>query len=213
MKTFVYVDGFNLYYAVLKGSTNKWLDLRRLFSTVLQPHHEILSIKYFTARVSARSSQDGSPTRQDTYLRAIRAHDPTIQVIEGHYLSHTVRAKLDPPLGNVRFADVVKTEEKGSDVNLAVHLLDDAWRNHYECAVVVSNDSDLSESLRLVKAQDRSKTIIVLTPGEPRLRRTSNQLARWANAKRNIYGPVLTNSQLPDSVVSGTQTIRKPAGW
>ena len=213
MKTTIYVDGFNLYYAVLKGSGYKWLDLRRLFTTVLQPHHQITAIKYFTARVKARPGDASSPTRQDAYLRAIRAHDPTIQVIEGHYLSHTVRAKLDPPLGGMRFATVVKTEEKGSDVNLAVHLLDDAWRNHFECAVIVSNDSDLSESLRLVKAQDRSKTIIVLTPGDPKVRRTSNQLARWATATRNIYGPVLGNSLLPNPVVSGAKTIRKPATW
>jgi len=45
---------------------------------------------------------------------------------------------------------IVKTEEKGSDVNLAVHLLNDAWLNLYDCAVVISNDSDLAESCRLV---------------------------------------------------------------
>ena len=52
-----------------------------------------------------------------------------------------------PGTGGVsrQFVEVIKTEEKGSDVNLAVHLLNDAWLDRYECAVVVSNDSDLAE--------------------------------------------------------------------
>ena len=38
---------------------------------------------------------------------------------------------------------MVKTEEKASDVNLAVHLLNDSWLNAYDCAIVVTNDSDI----------------------------------------------------------------------
>ena len=53
MRTFVYVDGFNLYYGALKGTSWKWLDLPALLAKVLQPHHDILTVKYFTARVSA----------------------------------------------------------------------------------------------------------------------------------------------------------------
>jgi hypothetical protein len=45
-----------------------------------------------------------------------------------------------PPPNSVT---VWKNEEKGSDVNLAVHLLDDSWRSGFDCAVIVSNDSDL----------------------------------------------------------------------
>jgi uncharacterized LabA/DUF88 family protein len=48
--------------------------------------------------------------------------------------------------------EVWKNEEKGSDVNLALHLLNDAWQDAFDCAVVVSNDSDLAEALRMVKA-------------------------------------------------------------
>ena len=40
--------------------------------------------------------------------------------------------------------NIIKTEGKGSDVNLAVHLLNDGWLDAYDCAVVISNDSDLA---------------------------------------------------------------------
>lgn len=213
MKTNIYIDGFNLYYGALKGTSYKWLDLRALFTSVLQPHHRIGTIKYFTARIQARNGDNGAPTRQDTYLRALTAHDPSVRIIEGHYLSNKVTAKLDPPIGSQRFASIIKTEEKGSDVNLAVHLLDDAWRGNFECAVIASNDSDLAESFRLVKSCNKRLVLIVCTPGDPKLRRTSIQLKRWANASRYLYGPVLALSQLPDPVLAGGQRIHKPPLW
>ena len=49
MRTYIYVDGFNLYYRSLKQTPFKWLDLSGLFRDVLKPHHDILKIKYFTA--------------------------------------------------------------------------------------------------------------------------------------------------------------------
>jgi len=47
-----------------------------------------------------------------------------------------------------QYARVIKTEEKGSDVNLATHLLHDAHRGWFEAAVIVSNDSDLLEPIK-----------------------------------------------------------------
>ena len=76
---------------------------------------------------------------------------PEISIYYGHFLSHVVSAPLARPTHNQRFADIIKTEEKGSDVNLAVHILNDCWLDKYDCAVIVSNDSDLAESLRLIK--------------------------------------------------------------
>ena len=57
--------------------------------------------------------------------------------------------KLANPNSSQEFVEVIRTEEKGSDVNLAVHLLNDSWIDKFDCAVVVSNDSDLAESMPL----------------------------------------------------------------
>ena len=55
--------------------------------------------------------------------------------------------KSPPANGSAR---VVKTEEKGSDVNLATNLLVDAFHNKYELAVIVSKDSDLLAPIKVV---------------------------------------------------------------
>ena len=104
---------------------------------------------------------------------------------------------------------VWKNEEKGSDVNLALSLLNDAWQDAYDCAVVVSNDSDLAEALRLVKTQHH-KIIGVVTPGAPE-RKTSRQLRQHSDFVRPVRTWMLRASQLPDPI-PGT-TIHKPANW
>jgi hypothetical protein len=92
MKTIVYVDGFNLYYGALRGTRYKWLDLQRL-SQLLLPKNQIVGIKYFTAKVSARPNDPGQPTRQQTYLRALRTVS-NLEIIFGHFLAHEIYMPL-----------------------------------------------------------------------------------------------------------------------
>lgn len=103
--------------------------------------------------------------------------------------------------------DVIKTEEKGSDVNLSVHLLNDAWLNSYDCAIVVSNDSDIAEAMKLVKANTK-KTIGLITPGSSH---PSRELMRHADFNRRIRAGALRSNQLP-SPIPNTR-ITKPANW
>ena len=50
VKTYVYIDGFNLYYGAIKGTSYKWLDLLQMCRKLL-PKNEISQIKYYTAIV------------------------------------------------------------------------------------------------------------------------------------------------------------------
>ena len=178
-----------------------------LFEKVLQPRHEILRVKYFTARVSGWHADPSKPQRQDVYLRALQHYRPQVEVYFGHFLSHTVRAPFAQPVGNRRMAEVIRTEEKGSDVNLAVHLLNDGWLDAYDCAVVVTNDSDIAEAMRLVRLH-HGKLIGLVTPGTGR---PSRQLMAHADFSRHIRPNAVQRSQLPDAI-PGTN-IRKPARW
>lgn len=118
IRTIVYVDAFNLYYGALKDTPYKWLDLLALSRAMLRRDNVVESIKYFTAKVVPRPSDPSAPTRQNLYLRALR----TIKadVVLGRFLSHPVRMMLSHPQpGASPFVEVIKTEEKGSDVNIA----------------------------------------------------------------------------------------------
>ena len=100
MRTSVYVDGFNLYYGALKETPWKWLDLPALAANGLQPHHEILKVKYFTARVSGTPTDQSNPQRQVVCLRALRRFRPEVEVHFRHFLRRRVRTSLVQPVWN-----------------------------------------------------------------------------------------------------------------
>ena len=223
LRTYIYIDGFNFYYGAVKDTPYKWLDFMALFTRLLDPKHQILRIKYFTAQVSGRDDSD-QPVRQKAFIRALKTYIPEVRVYMGKFMVHNVWAHLTYPVDKrslgktIKSAQIVKTEEKGSDVNLAVHLVNDAWRDVYDCAVVVSNDSDLAEAMRLVKA-GHQKTIGLIyplwkRPGlDPRHYRPnpSQQLKQYADFTKRIRAGVLAAFQLPDPI-PGT-TISKPVAW
>ncbi len=111
------------------------------------------------------------------------------------------------PATNVIHTEVHTMEEKGSDVNLAAHLLNDAWRNAYEAAVVISNDTDLVTPIRMVSVE-RNKPVFIVAPGKFGV---SKPLANVATYQRHMRSAMLAASQFPNSI-PGT-TIRKPADW
>jgi len=124
LKTYVYIDGFNLYYGALRKTRHKWLDLAKFCQTIL-PNDNIVAIKYFTAKVSGNRRNPDSPIRQQVYLRALNTL-PNVSVIFGHFLTHSVPMTVSNA-NPIRWVKVDKTEEKGSDVNLASHLLRDGF--------------------------------------------------------------------------------------
>ncbi len=68
MRTWVYVDGFNLYYGALKGTPFKWLNPIALATQLLPAGHVIERLKYFTAHVSGAADPD-VPRRQQRTSR------------------------------------------------------------------------------------------------------------------------------------------------
>jgi hypothetical protein len=208
VKTWVYIDGFNLYYGAVKGTSCKWLDLQRMCALLLRDH-SIARIKYFTARVSARSDDPDKPTRQQIYLRALRTL-PDLEIIFGRFLSHDVMMPLAQPVqGGPKFAKVIKTEEKGSDVNIAAHLINDGYKKKYEAAVIVTNDSDLLEPIKIVR-KELGMPVGILNPHK---NPTSRVLAQHASFVRQIRQGVVVASQFPDELTDAHGRFHKPTSW
>lgn len=207
IKTYVYVDGFNLYYGSLRQSPYRWLDLEQLCRLLLPPN-DVQRINYYTARVGARVGDPDQPIRQMAYLRALGTL-PTVRVHYGHYLSHAVWMPLERPApGGPRYARVIKTEEKGSDVNLATHLVSDAYENAFDCAVLITNDSDLREPVSLVRNR-LGKQVGILNPQK----HPAVALTKVATFIKTIRSGVLRVSQLPDVLRDSRGDFSKPAGW
>ena len=214
MKTNVYIDGFNLYYGSLKYRYPqfKWLDLHAFCENLLSGH-DINRIRYFTARVRPSPSNPGVALRQQTYLRALSTL-PKVEIHLGRFVTRRQRMPLaDAPhtLGESSSAWVIRTEEKGTDVNLASFLILDCCNNDFDEAVVISNDADLEVPVEMARGSF-NKRIGVISPHNPRNRSSLLQnAASWS--RPSITRTNFSNSQLPQQITDSTGTFYRPPGW
>ncbi|MGL5851087.1 MAG: NYN domain-containing protein [Phycicoccus sp.] len=217
----------------------RWLDVRGLVDNVVRTQGAwseatLDRVVYCTARVDAVTNPSAAAD-QDVYLKALIASGSVDWIEYGQYVARTKRAlvAMDHPqsrrpeiltsrwpvmvqdgsgaaVRDARFmVSYLHLEEKGSDVNVAAHLLIDVLDQRVDAAVVVSNDSDLAYPLR----QARNRVPIGLVnprnaPTAGSLRGTRSEGAGqhwWWKLRASNY----TSNQLPDSV--GGQT--KPLGW
>jgi hypothetical protein len=230
IRTNVYVDGFNLYYGAAKYTPYKWVNLAELCLQVL-PSLDIFRIRYFTALVKPLPGDPQTRLRQEIYIRALETL-PNLTVHYGHYLQSTVSMPLAAPRpGGPRFAEVLKMEEKGSDVNIATYMLIDAFRKDCDQLVVITNDSDLAEPVRIINKElripvgvfnpqtDDTATRRSRVTGKPlRPARPSIELKKVAKFNRNITSEGadchMARSQFPPEITDAQgRIITKPAGW
>lgn len=198
-----YIDGFNFYYGAVKGHpAYKWLDFPKMCHSML-PDHRLLTVRYYTARVVDRPDDPTQSQRQDVYLSALRTL-PQMEIVLGQFRTRPKRVRR--PNGKYVLADV--TEEKGSDVNLAVDLVWDACHSAMKCALVISNDFDLQRPLNLAKRL--GVEVLVANPHRHQRQRPSIVGTGSVNIRKHH----LANSQLPDVVVTSDGTrLTRPPQW
>jgi uncharacterized LabA/DUF88 family protein len=202
----VYVDAFNLYYGSLRGTPYRWLNLDKLCDFLL-PELDIRVIRYFTAIVESRPDDPRQQQRQQAYLRAL-ATLPKVTVHYGFFLTKRVRLPLaESPLHGPRTVEVLRTEEKGSDVNLATHLLADGFRGDYDVATVISNDSDLQEPITVVR-KDLGLRVGIVNPDA-----TARRSALPGDFHRRIRERQLRACQFPSTIRDPHGVVRRPVGW
>jgi len=216
----------------------RWLDVRQLAETLLSPRQDWADaqasrVVYCTARVDARSNASAQRD-QDIYLKALIAHGSVDYIEYGAYVARTKKALLanadskgrpvpvtsqwpvmvrDAQGNDVRQAQfvvqVMNMEEKGSDVNVATHLLIDVMRGDVDAALVISNDSDLRLPIQEAR---RVVPVAVVNPGKGPLagalsgERSEGVGQHWWQqlTSSDIYA-----SQLPEQVAK----YARPDGW
>lgn len=218
MRTVVFVDGYNLYYGMLRKSGLKWLDLYKLFAEhVLAPDCELLEVRYYTSPVLGRMCDSPiSPQRQRQYLQALRyGVTGRVEIIEGKIISSSPFLRLKTPIPEAPSLTAVQVHdftEKKTDVNLAADLISGAWLGKFDHAVLCSNDSDLEAALSAVR-QNLPGIRLGLVAPLPRdnERQLSKDLVRHVHWSKILSAHHLAQAQFPTHI-PGTKH-RKPQGW
>lgn len=217
LKTIVFIDGYNLYYGLLRRSPYKWLDLYALFQNHVLQNAEVIEVRYYTAPVLARMSDDlESPKRQRTYLQALRKQQPQkVTILEGKMIAATPFSRLVEPIIDVPHINKVQVysfEEKQSDVNMAVDMVISALTGACEQIVVCSNDSDLKAAFMRIKQYAPQIRLGLVAPIKNEdSRAISKDLSQYATWSKVLSAVHLANAQLPDKIHS--TSIRKPDTW
>ena len=240
MRVGVYVDGFNLYYggrSIFGRGTQswKWLDIRALSSKLVAARQgwagaTIERVVYCTARVDGLANPS-NPLDQDVYLRALIASGSADHIEYGYYVTRVKRGALAESRGkSIHYLDqngaplsasarpvvvgVAQREEKGSDVNVAAHLLLDCLTGVVDAAIVISNDSDLAFAIQTARTK---VPVGVVNPspnylaGALRGKPSDGVGGHWWYRLTDVD---FLSSQLPDPIADGQRApLTKPITW
>lgn len=208
--TVAYIDGLNIYYgAVRSRPALKWLNPLAMLERLL-PQDKISLVRYFSAPVMRSPDDPDAPARQAIYFRAL-ATVPGLVMHEGRMAVRTKRGAMLPKSAPGQVATIEVFEEKRTDVNIASHLLMDAFGGRYDTAVVVSNDSDLTTPVEMV-VNRLGKRVIIVNPYPAR--RQSSELRRAASrAIPEINRSVLRASQFTDRLTDARGSFTRPGSW
>jgi NYN domain len=206
-RTIFYIDGLNLYYGAVRSTPAfKWLNIER-FCRLLRPHDNIRLIRYFSALIEG-------PTRpnQEAYLKALST-TPLLHIILGKFKMKN--AKCGVTACNVACDKWYQTpEEKRTDVNIAVFLLDDAYQDVCDQFVLISGDSDLVPVVNMVRQRFPKKKVIVYVPSRNPVRGAAVELRTAAHVHRDLPLILLSKSQFPDNIPDGAGgVLTRPAAW
>jgi uncharacterized LabA/DUF88 family protein len=204
MRASLYVDGFNLYHAIddLNDNRLKWLSLQQLGNRIIWQNTETLSqVVYFSAYAHHLSAQDPSiVARHRQYVRALESTD--VKVVLGNF-------KRKPRVCRSCNARWDSHEEKETDVNIAVHLVADAFRDLFDVAYVLPADTDLVPAMQCVRSvsdtSGKTKQVVAIFP--PMQNRNVQALVQNSDRQIRLNQNHISQSRFPDDISLPDGTI------
>lgn len=190
-----FIDGFNLYHAIdnLKRPYLKWVNYRRLALLLMPPKtHQLVGVFYFSAYAPHFSE---SLKRHKQYVKALNECD--VKHIMGRFRTQDKKCLQCG-------CQWLKHEEKETDVNIALTMLDLAHKGEYDHAFLISNDSDLAPAIRLIRRNFPNKSITTVVPPNSR---HSNELIQVSSEKAKITVSHLERCLLPCTIYDKQRKI------
>ncbi|MEI6341353.1 MAG: NYN domain-containing protein [Verrucomicrobiota bacterium] len=159
----IYIDAFNWYYGIFIHRPEwKWLNIQSLFEA-LRLDEEVVRICFFTAIVHPNQHRSEKRDRQKRYLAALKSL-PKVEIVLGKCQERTVTCQANVCPHNLQYQ---VGEEKKTDVNIAIRLIDDALHQRTDSMVIVSADSDLEPAVEWVRKNHPGIKITVYVPTLP----------------------------------------------
>jgi uncharacterized LabA/DUF88 family protein len=149
-----YIDGFNLYHAIadLNKPHLKWVNLWELSKSLCRDKENLVKVAYFSAYATWLPAQYA---RHRAYVAALKHAG-----VECHMARFSEQTAHCKSCG----AKWKRHEEKETDVHFSLTLLEDAFDNIFDRAIIISADSDHVPAVRRVRVRYPGKQLFVATP-------------------------------------------------
>lgn len=196
-----FVDGFNLYHS-LKGNPQYhrflWIDLKKLAERFMKKEDTLAGIYYFSALATWKPD---SVKRHKIFLSALNTRN--VKIVLGEF-------KTKERYCHYCKSSIHNREEKQTDVNIAIYLLEKALKKHYDTAFILSADTDLVPAILSVKRNFPEKRIGILFP----INRWAEELKVVCHFWRKIEKKDLSQSQLPEQLIlPAGKILNRPPAW
>jgi uncharacterized LabA/DUF88 family protein len=205
----IYIDGFNMYYGAIRGCRErKWLNIQGFFEE-LRKDDDVITINLFTALVGPENGFSATRNRQKRYLKALESLSK-VKVTYGYF---QLRDKYCLATCKDGFKE---PEEKKTDVNIAVSIINDAVKNLTDSIVVVSGDSDIQPAIEwVVKNFPKIKiTVYVPSSEQQESERRSDYYRRLGVVCRFLPLDKVLKHQLPKKMwLKNGETVERPEEW
>lgn len=188
----VFIDGYNLYHAIhnLAKPHLKWVNLFQLAKEFARYDlgYQIKRVVFFTAPPIHKSQE--VQQRYALYIQALQANN--VLVIEGKFKKKILSYNKD----NKNFTRI-SFEEKESDVNLALSIIEDAFEKISDKILVITNDSDIAPAIRMARAKNKLLRINVITPPLIKTKRANYDLmAACGDVNKNKKGQIFFKTRM-----------------
>lgn len=211
-KAALYIDAFNLYYAVASIGQNhlKWANLWKLGEILIPAQdEELVKVVFCTAYNKTDFARLG---RHQKFVKALEHYGVT--VILGHY---TANPRTCSECGHTWD----EQGEKETDVNFGLHLFNDARLGVFHHAYLLTADSDQAATVKMVKQLFPDKKLTTVVPPN---RPISKAIDRWTDASIQLTADHFERIVMPVAIMDGQGAQRRvvvqrpteydpPPGW
>lgn len=208
----IYLDAFNWYFGIfMHRPAWKWLNVQSFFES-LRLDEDVVAVKFFTAIVDPDHHVSQRRDRQKRYFKALGTL-PKVTIIPGKYQERTVTCRARDCQRRLKYE---VPEEKKTDVNIAINLLDDALRGLTDSMVIVSGDSDLEPAVEWVRRNHPAIKITVYVPvleDQSRQRRNDNYNRMGVTCKPLPLADIPRHVLPPKVRLDENETFTRPDEW
>ena len=204
------VDGFNLYHSVKDAERvtrvcSKWLDIRAFLASylpLLGRDARLESVHYFSALAThLAASKPDVIARHQTFIEALKSTGVVVEL--GRFKPKDVWCSTCR-------SNILRHEEKETDVAIAVRLLELVLTDTCDMIVLLTGDTDVAPAIRTARRLRPEKAVSVVLP----YKRGNAELKQIASACFQVKADRYQRFLFPPTFVARDgRTLTRPSTW